>query len=180
MLYRPKYCANCGETIERDHWTLLTSRRFCQVCESEYKGLDLVPRVVVGIGVIAGVLGLGSYLRSSSPPDNALLRPPRKLVEQAIPLAEAPVPAASNNRAAVNPGSNTITGPTEKRAAEQQPANARPVPPEIRTQVTEAQYYCGAETKKGTPCMRKVKGNKRCYQHQGMPAMAGADKLRIN
>ena len=46
--------------------------------------------------------------------------------------------------------------------------------------ITEQGYYCGAETKKGTPCSRRVKGNVRCFQHQGMQAMAAAEKLRIN
>lgn len=176
MFYRPNYCANCGEKVERDHWGLLTSRRFCQVCESEYKGLDLVPRIIVGIGIIAGVLGMGSYLRSSSPPETALLSQPRRLVERAN-AAPATLPANADVRAAVN--ANVVAGPAEKRTAEPS-ANIRPQQQVLRTEVAETQYYCGAETKKGTPCMRKVKGNVRCYQHQGMPAMAGADKLRIN
>ncbi|HEY2866891.1 MAG TPA: hypothetical protein VGJ02_07355 [Pyrinomonadaceae bacterium] len=37
----------------------------------------------------------------------------------------------------------------------------------------DAVYYCGAATKKGTPCTRRVKrAGERCWQHQGMPAMA--------
>jgi hypothetical protein len=37
---------------------------------------------------------------------------------------------------------------------------------------TEAAYYCGAATKKGTPCSRRVKRpGERCWQHQGMPSM---------
>jgi len=43
----------------------------------------------------------------------------------------------------------------------------------------EAAYYCGAETKKGTPCTRKVKGNVRCWQHTGMRAMLPPEKLLI-
>ena len=56
------------------------------------------------------------------------------------------------------------------------PANAAELP----AAADEAKYYCGAETKKGTPCSRKVKGNVRCYQHEGMPAMLPASKLRIS
>lgn len=44
----------------------------------------------------------------------------------------------------------------------------------------EQVYSCGARTKKGTPCSRRVHGPVRCWQHKGMPAMLPQDKLRIN
>ncbi len=40
-------------------------------------------------------------------------------------------------------------------------------------------YICGARTKKGTPCSRRVHGPVRCWQHKGMPAMLPQEKLRI-
>jgi hypothetical protein len=41
-------------------------------------------------------------------------------------------------------------------------------------------YLCGARTKKGTPCRRRVHtAGERCYQHKGMPAMVSLDKLTI-
>jgi hypothetical protein len=67
-----------------------------------------------------------------------------------------------------NSGNKTLTG-----------LQALPLP-KPNPEANEPIYYCGAETKKGTPCSRRVKGNVRCYQHVGMPAMAAADKLRIN
>jgi len=45
--------------------------------------------------------------------------------------------------------------------------------------LTEEVYTCGARTKKGTPCSRRVHGPVRCWQHKGMPAMLPQDKLRI-
>jgi len=42
----------------------------------------------------------------------------------------------------------------------------------------EAVYICGARTKKGTPCRRRVHAaGERCYQHKGMPAMVSLEKL---
>lgn len=41
-------------------------------------------------------------------------------------------------------------------------------------------YICGARTKKGTPCSRRVHGPVRCWQHKGLPAMLPVDKLRIS
>ena len=41
-------------------------------------------------------------------------------------------------------------------------------------------YICGARTKKGTPCSRRVHGPVRCWQHKGAPAMLPAEKLRVS
>lgn len=41
-------------------------------------------------------------------------------------------------------------------------------------------YLCGARTRKGTPCRRRVHfAGERCYQHKGMPAMVALEKLTI-
>jgi len=37
--------------------------------------------------------------------------------------------------------------------------------------VEEKVYTCGARTKKGTPCSRRVQGPVRCWQHKGLPRM---------
>ena len=43
----------------------------------------------------------------------------------------------------------------------------------------EPVYICGARTKKGKPCSRRVHGPVRCWQHKGDPAMLPSDKLRV-
>jgi hypothetical protein len=40
-------------------------------------------------------------------------------------------------------------------------------------------YICGARTKKGTPCSRRVHGPVRCWQHKGEKAMLPQEKLKI-
>ncbi|HET6671368.1 MAG TPA: hypothetical protein VFH15_14170 [Pyrinomonadaceae bacterium] len=45
--------------------------------------------------------------------------------------------------------------------------------------VEEAVYICGARTKKGTPCSRRVHQPLRCWQHKGMKAMLPAEKLVV-
>jgi hypothetical protein len=45
--------------------------------------------------------------------------------------------------------------------------------------VVEEVYICGARTKKGTPCSRRVHGPVRCWQHKGMQAMLPQEKLII-
>jgi hypothetical protein len=44
----------------------------------------------------------------------------------------------------------------------------------------ERVYICGARTKKGTPCQRRVHAaGDRCFQHKGMPAILPSDKLEV-
>jgi hypothetical protein len=43
----------------------------------------------------------------------------------------------------------------------------------------EVVYICGARTKKGTPCARRVHSAVRCFQHKGAPAMLPAEKLKV-
>lgn len=40
-------------------------------------------------------------------------------------------------------------------------------------------FLCGAQTKKGTPCSRRVHGPVRCWQHKGERAMISQDKLLV-
>jgi hypothetical protein len=49
-------------------------------------------------------------------------------------------------------------------------------PPPVTIEQT---YSCGARTKKGTPCSRRVHGPVRCWQHKGAKAMLPLEKLVI-
>ena len=164
MFFRPSFCANCGEKIERTDWGIFTSRRFCPVCESEFKGQDLIPRVIVGAGLLIGIFGFGSYLKSGNVGNGGSLpREPARLTGQS---RTTPLPPA-----AATP---------EARQESTQPSTLASLPPvKAKPEADEVVYYCGAETKKGTPCSRRVKGNVRCFQHKGMPAMLPPEKLRI-
>ncbi len=179
MFFRPNYCANCGEKIERANWGIFTSRRFCQVCESEYKGADLIPRVIVGLGIGVGLLGLGGYLKSG--PGDSDLRTssiqPRRLIEHQNG-ARRQSPATPQN-------SNTGTSSAEdafenkKGVDTAAPVKKESREPVVKTVISESSYICGAETKKGTPCSRRVRGNHRCFQHEGMPTMLGAAESKV-
>ncbi|HEY6044974.1 MAG TPA: hypothetical protein VIU65_00140 [Pyrinomonadaceae bacterium] len=47
--------------------------------------------------------------------------------------------------------------------------------------IDDTVYICGARTRKGTPCKRRVHvAGDRCYQHKGKPAMVPLEKLVIN
>lgn len=179
MYFRPNYCANCGEKIERTDWGILTSRRFCPVCESEYKGTDLIPRVIVGLGLLIGLFGIGSYLRSGPemPKGRASADQPRQLANLSHRVGNQARPEEpGTNIAAADVKAQTLP-PVEKRSSD---IAVSPPASVARPPVVESKYFCGAETKKGTPCSRRVKGNVRCFQHQGMPAILSEEKLRIN
>jgi hypothetical protein len=65
------------------------------------------------------------------------------------------------------------------------PTSSQQIAPATSTSQTPASqgeeqvYICGARTKKGTPCSRRMHGPVRCWQHKGMPAMLPLDKLII-
>ena len=182
MLFRPSFCANCGEKIDRAEWGIFTSRRFCQVCESEFKGQDLIPRFIVGLGVLIGVFGFGGYLKSGSIElEPQLVRQPRKFLEQSAnsqsALVEKSVSVSGNTNTSIQAVPENLSKIPVPRtdAREQEPLR----PTKFQTEPVEAVYYCGASTAKGTPCKHRVKGNVRCFQHEGMPALLSPDKLRI-
>ena len=58
-----------------------------------------------------------------------------------------------------------------------QPASQTTAPTQLVA--TEQSSICGARTKKGKPCSRRVQGPVRCWQHKGLPPMLPADKLTI-
>ncbi len=181
MLFRPSFCAHCGERIERSEWRLWTSRRFCPVCESEFKGQDLIPRFVVGLGILFGVFGFGAYFRSGPEVELRALRQTPRPVERRADAASQ-VNKSNAERASIGDVDSAAERSAELpvNIPKAEPA-VRHVPPELPKPRAEAApvYYCGAETKKGTPCSRRVKGNVRCYQHVGMPAMVTDDKLKF-
>jgi len=169
MLYRPNFCCSCGERIERTDWKPWTSRRFCDLCATNHTLGEFIPKAIVGIGLLIGIFGIGSYLQSRPAAGNTVAK--RSLFEQ----PNKPTPPGNANKQATNiatvqsqPGSPSagVADTNQKTTQNMQRAEAR------ARASTEAVYYCGAATKKGTPCSRRVKGpNTRCWQHIGMPAM---------
>ena len=168
MLYRPNFCSNCGEKIDRANWPLLASRRFCDLCQTEHQAVDWLPRLVVAIGLIFGSAGLIAFYRPAQRAENVDLK-------QATEVVKRPVTTSGANQINATPPSipQSQTGPT--LAQTDRTLISPPVTQRSATKGSEsdAVFYCGAETKKGTPCTRRVKRpGERCWQHQGMPAKA--------
>lgn len=176
MRYQPTFCCNCGNRIERTKWHLWTSGRFCENCESSFWKEEWLPTVFLTItAIIGGLFGFGSYLKS----------PEKQL---SITSARTPVAAAENSqnknvRENSQPDSLKTVQPisaniNQNGAVKTIPAFQNATKTEsLQNAADDPVYFCGAQTKKGTPCSRKVKGGGRCWQHTGQPAMLPKDKL---
>ena len=68
-----------------------------------------------------------------------------------------------------------LTAPEDPGPSRQTTLGSNPGVAEVEEDV----YMCGARTKKGTPCSRRMHGPVRCWQHKGMPAMLPQEKLLV-
>ena len=155
MLYRPNFCCHCGEKIVRARWTPLTSRRFCEFCEVEQKEHELVPKVGAAIAILIGAAGLTAYIGAG----NAKSTERRAEATAVIQPLKGRVPASAATATPSMPVGNASAPLSEARGADlvqrEAPSNSS----------TEPVHYCGAITRKGTPCTRRVKSKGSCWQH---------------
>jgi hypothetical protein len=194
MFYKPTYCCHCGEKIDRAKWKITDSRRFCESCASEFTFKEWIPRAIVFIGIIGALFGFGALLRKtekplsvSAPPSSAVSTNAARNQKSPQFLSNANVQNSGAPSMAENAAANNAAMP---QAQKQNPADPKS-PENLRLQTadksagkqkpaTEAVYFCGAQTKKGTPCSRRVKGGGRCWQHAGQAAMLPPEKLLIS
>lgn len=168
MIYRPNFCCSCGEKVERATWPLLSSRRFCDLCQTDHQATDWIPRIVVIVGLVFGTAGLIALYR---PAQHIETITPKSSVDVISRASANSITSQIDATPSAIPQSQTGPVPTETQ-------KSTPVPPLTIASATTAKetdpvYYCGAETKKGTPCTRRVKhAGERCWQHQGMSAMS--------
>lgn len=142
-MYRPNFCADCGERVLRERWRPWTSNCFCLRCEKKFRRQLITPRAVL-IGLLI-VIALSAAYRAG------------RVANQSAPLIVERQAAAPNEfagRLAATPSTND----TESRE--------------------ELAWICGARTKKGAPCSRRVRAqNERCWQHRGKRAQLAPKKL---
>lgn len=179
MSYEPNYCPHCGEKIERTGRKYLTSW-FCENCESSFKKEDWLPRLWLILSGLAFLLGFGSYLKTPEKPLNlttnqfALVTSNKNSGQKNEQISVNSTAQNSVNKTNVQ----TDSALQNQSKLETSPKNAAQI--ETKSpQIIESEpvYFCGAQTKKGTPCTRKVKGGGRCWQHTGLPAMLPKEKL---
>lgn len=159
MLYRPNFCCHCGEKVARSRWTPLTSRRFCEFCEVEQKQHDLLPRAGAVAALLIGAAGLVTYIGGSGSTHPSSERQPIQKVRE---LRSEPGKPAANQVAIATEQAESTNGTVPVSNLD----TAIPKQRETRAiSSTEQVHYCGAITRKGTPCTRRVKTKGRCWQH---------------
>ena len=181
MLYKPNYCSHCGEQNERIEWKLWTSRRFCENCEGAFRKEDWMPKIGAFLAVLIGLFGFGSYLKT---PERPLNMSTNQFVSSFSNKAqneknEQVTKTANVNNSPLNQNSQANTGLQNQTKVEavREISGKQTLSENRQNEVNEPVYFCGAQTKKGTPCTRKVKGGGRCWQHTGLPAMLPKEKL---
>lgn len=159
-MYRPNFCAQCGEKIIRLRWRLWTSRKFCDDCAPHLRTYRILRPAMMGISIFSLGFVAGRAGRPASPP---------LVIErsQSSPLSSSGSPPSIDSK-----------GRTEFSASLGSNSGAEPADGQ-QTRTEEEVYICGARTKKGTPCSRRVHGPVRCWQHKGLPAMLALEKLKV-
>jgi type IV secretory pathway VirB10-like protein len=187
MFYKAKYCAECASELQDYDESFLSRSRFCEICKSNFKSIEFFARFGgVGIAALATIFGVGSILKK--PPEKPLnvakteiasvasAPKPTQKVENVKPeIAIQPKKVEANQQVALS-SKQPETQPAKQSFNKQMQQNMQEVSQSL---AAEAVYICGAKTKKGTPCSRKVKGNARCWQHLGQEAVMPAKDLRI-
>lgn len=179
MPYKPKHCCQCGEKIERVDWKPWTSRRFCEFCATEYGIYDWIPRIS-GIVLALALFVISAYFQKSGQPlslaSNQFVSGVRNVKTATNSTEASPNPNINAANAAGQTNSNIAPLKSATMAEKTPDVKSRQVqsPPAASAEKT---YFCGAPTKKGTPCSRRVKGGGRCWQHAGQAAMLTPEKL---
>lgn len=160
-MYRPKFCAECGEAVVRSRWRVWTSRRFCPSCDVRF----VRGRLIATLAAVALSVGFGFVLGRQG--------------------RHVSSPVIVDRRGGVAPAASLSSRPTGVDGARGSVATERPAygpdgtAGERPTEPDEVVSICGARTKKGAPCQRRVRGTGRCWQHRGKGAMLPPSKLLV-
>ncbi|MGZ8843827.1 MAG: hypothetical protein ACXW18_09195 [Pyrinomonadaceae bacterium] len=154
-MHRANFCVECGDRLARSGWRARIGTRFCPDCARRL-GTFTVFRFLILTGLIAlAAFALGRYLRPAAPP---------LIIQRAAnsPLSDAPFDVSQAARH------------SNQNAAYAGTTNPSP------SVANDEGYICGARTKKGTPCKRRVHAvGERCFQHKGLAAMVPPEKLIV-
>lgn len=137
-MFPTRFCSQCGEKIKRHRLGAFAFTAFCSSCK---KPARLASLMLVAMSIL---LLVGGFLvgRATAP------RQPFNFIGEPLDLQNAPNSQASE--------------PTEVSANRNQASATQ----QTTSTANEAMVMCGAPTKKGRPCRRKVRGGGYCYQHK--------------
>jgi hypothetical protein len=153
-MQRPNFCVECGERLAQKGWAARLGRRYCDHCTRRLGTVAAFRPIIVVALIAIAAFAFGRYKRPAPPP---------LIIQRAAnsPLSDSPVEFGRSSRA----------NSSRDYQANQSPA---------ALVTNEEGYICGARTRKGTPCRRRVHvAGERCFQHKGLPAMVPMDRLII-
>lgn len=133
-----KFCSQCGEKIKRNRLAAFALTSFCSGCKKQARFTRFV------LVMIFMSLTIGSFLAGR-------LTTPR----QQFHFIGDPIDLQS--------AANSPAGEATEDSANTQEAD---VSKQTISSADEAIAMCGAPTKAGRPCRRKVRGGGTCYQHK--------------
>jgi hypothetical protein len=174
-MYKPNFCSECGSRIERSRWHPWTSRKFCADCAPRFGRAQILLPIIAGAALFSAGLVMGRAVRSAPPPVT--------VDRGELPVVTAPATKSEGKKGDGKKGESKKDEGRDESKVVETVESEKPVPrpdpasepdaivPERPAAPKEVVTVCGAETKKGTPCQRRVHGTGRCWQHRGMPAM---------
>lgn len=134
-----RYCSACGEKLKSNRSGLLALRNSCARCGKRFVQGRLLWFILLPMCLAIG-FAIGNYSKA---------REPFQYIGEAIEPGE---------HTATLPGAVEATVPDRNVSGSGQGENGR------ASLVVEG--ICGARTKSGRPCQRRVKGGGRCWQHR--------------
>ena len=161
-MYRPNFCAECAAKIIRLRWRPWTNRKFCERCSPRFAKEQIIQVAIAGAVLFLVGLAVGRAARPAAPP---LLIDRNQASQPSLTSTSQKLPATTRE-------TRTSTDEFGAKAGAGDPSHSQ-------SALTDVVYMCGARTKRGTPCTRRVHGPLRCWQHKGMPAMLPQEKLRM-
>ena len=141
LMRTARFCSGCGEELKAKRASLRPFRVFCMHCAPSWSRARRL-RIAAFAMIVAGAFLLGRY---SSPPQ---------------PFYFIGTPAGSHSGSIQSStGQDGVARSGEKSSTtqiQQQPSAS----------TNAVEVLCGARTKSGRPCRRKVRGGGHCYQHR--------------
>jgi hypothetical protein len=147
-----KFCSECGKSLETVSGSRWPFRIYCLECSPRPYN-----RAIVGFIGALTLVGAGFLLARWT-------IPPLKVQLIGTPIEKY----TGDNEAGTNENGN----------APNQPSGRTPAPEVESKPVEEADVACGAPTRSGRPCRRKVKGGGHCWQHRDKASSASGGKAR--
>jgi hypothetical protein len=173
MIFKSKYCAECGCELEDSKSGIFTASKFCQACKPAFRKIELLSRF--GSAALAGcalLLGAGAYLGSQQKGQIEIKKGELAATAPATVTLKKVDPADKlSENIKKSEGDNAAEGlkPDDKSESGGKLIDGKRLP-SIQIEAADGDYTCSARTSKGTPCTRKVKKGLKCWQHAGKQA----------